>query len=40
MNFTNQTYTLSRRANAADVWTQLKAAGATGYAIPMLSASP
>ena len=40
MNFTTQTYTLSSRANAADPWTPLKAAGATGYAIPMLSASP
>ncbi|MEI8083216.1 MAG: cytochrome c3 family protein, partial [Actinomycetes bacterium] len=29
-----QTYTLSKRAGAADDWTQLKAAGATGYAIP------
>ncbi len=39
LNFTSQTYTLSSRTNAADVWTPLKAAGATGYAIPMLSAS-
>ena len=40
MDFTNQTYTLSSRANAADAWTQIKAPGATGYGIPMLSASP
>ena len=40
MDFTNQTYTLSSRANANDFWTPIKAAGATGYAIPMLSASP
>ncbi len=39
MDFTNQTYTLSSRANAADAWTPIKAPGATGYAIPMLSAS-
>ena len=39
MDFTTQTYTLSSRANAADAWTPIKAAGATGYAIPMLSAS-
>ena len=30
-----QTYTLSKRASATDAWTQLKAAGATGYAIPL-----
>ena len=39
MDFTNQTYTLSSRANAADAWTPIKAPGATGYGIPMLSAS-
>ena len=40
MNFTTQTYTLSSRASATDAWTPIKAPGATGYAIPMLSASP
>ena len=40
MNFTNQTYTLSSRASATDAWTPIKAPGATGLRIPMLSASP
>ncbi len=38
MDFTDQTYTLSSRVGATDAWTQLKAPGATGYAIPMLAA--
>ena len=40
MDFTTQTYTLSSRLGATDAWTPIKAPGATGYAIPMLSASP
>ncbi len=32
-----QTYTLSKRANSTDPWTQLKAAAAAGYAIPFRS---
>ena len=38
-DFAAQTYTLSKRASAADAWTQLKAAGATGYAIPLRGAN-
>jgi len=34
-----QTYTLSMRASESDPWTQLKAAGATGYDIPMRGSS-
>jgi chitodextrinase len=34
-DFATQTYTLSKRASTSDAWTQLKAAGAAGYAIPM-----
>lgn len=39
LNFTNDTYTLSNRTDATAAWTQLKASGATGYDIPMLSAN-
>ena len=34
-NFTTDTYTVSTRTDAAGAWTPLKAAGATGYDIPM-----
>ena len=34
-DFASQTYTLSTRQSATADWTPLKAAGATGYAIPM-----
>ena len=33
-DFATQTYTLSKRANATDAWTQLKSAGASGFGIP------
>ena len=40
MNFTGPRPTRSRAAlSATDAWTPIKAPGATGYAIPMLSAS-
>jgi hypothetical protein len=38
-DFASQTYTLSKRAAATDPWTQLKATGATGYAIPFKGAN-
>ena len=38
-DFASQTYTLSKRASATDPWTPLKAAGATGYAIPFRGAN-
>lgn len=34
INFTNETYTFSRRANEGDAWTQLKPTGAADYDIP------
>jgi subtilisin family serine protease len=33
-DFTSQTYTLSKRANSTDAWTQLKATAASDYNIP------
>lgn len=45
INFTNETYTFSRRANEGDAWTQLKPTGAPDYDIPFtgtnsISSSP
>ena len=34
-NFSNDTYTVSTRTDAAGAWVPMKAAGATGYDIPM-----
>jgi len=39
LDFTTDTYQLSKRANSADPWTQLKASGAATYAIPMREAT-
>ena len=39
LDFTTDTYTLSKRANAGDAWTQLKATAAPTYAIPMREAT-
>ena len=39
LNFTNQRYYLSKRSAIGDAWTDLKASGASDYAIPFTSSS-